>query len=64
MNNIREGALGVPRLGRNKVNGLVGGSDGETEVRWREEFKSSALLIEAARLPAAVCSSELCKRQI
>lgn len=58
MDNIREGDLRVPKLGRNKVNGW------ETEVEWKEEFKSSALLIEAARLPAAVCSSELCKRQI
>lgn len=58
MDNIREGALGVLKLGRNKVNGW------ETEVEWKEDFKLSALLIEAARLPAAVCSPELCKRQI
>lgn len=58
MDNIREGSLGVLKLGRNTVNGW------ETEVEWKEEFKLSALLIEAARLPAAVCSSELCKRQI
>lgn len=64
MNNISEVDLGVLTWQRNKVDSLISGCDGETEVERKDEVKSSALVIEAVRLPAAVCGSELCKMQI